>query len=86
MIVDINKIEECLRYFKSINETPIEDIIWVKGDETIYADKEALEEFQFIGLSNKDFPSVMDWLPDDVGIKISSLLLNYEAIKNENIY
>lgn len=76
MIVDVNEIERCLRFFKSINEADLDKIVWVRGDEQLLPDPEQLEEYKFIGLSNRDFPAVMGWLPDDVGIRISTIVLS----------
>lgn len=69
MVVDINEIERCLRFFKEINEANIEEIVWKRGDETLQVEPEELEDFKYMGLSNRDFPSIAGWLPDDVGIR-----------------
>lgn len=73
MIVDINEIERCLRFFQFINEANIEDIIWMRGDETLQVSPERLKAFKFMGLSNRDFPSVTGWMPDDVGIRVATI-------------
>ena len=66
MVVDIKQIEQCLRYFKAINELPLQDIIWMRGTELLTPNKKEVEEYKFIGLSNRDFPSVAGWMPDDI--------------------
>lgn len=73
MIVDINEIERCLRYFNEINEANLEDIIWMRGDETLQVLPEQLKAFKFMGLSNRDFPSVAGWMPDDAGIRVAKI-------------
>lgn len=35
MVVDINEIERCLRYFKAINAENLEDIVWMRGEEKL---------------------------------------------------
>ncbi len=71
MVVDIKEIERCLRYFKAINAAPLGEIVWMRGDERLTPPAEQLDEFRFIGLSNRDFPSVVGWMPDDVGIRVT---------------
>lgn len=78
MIVDITEIERCLKYFKQVNDCPFEDIIWVKDGVPLLVDPETSEDFKFIGLSNRDFPSICGWMPDDVGIRVSSFTFTKE--------
>jgi hypothetical protein len=73
MIVDIDEVEKCFRYFKEINSSNIEDIVWTKGNEVLNVSTTDLENFSFIGLSNRDFPAVMGWLPEDADIRIELL-------------
>lgn len=75
MVVDINEIERCLRYFKAINDTNLDDIVWVRGDEVLQPTTEQLEEYKFIGLSNRDFPSVAGWMPEDIGIRVATMVI-----------
>lgn len=75
VIVDVNEIERCLRYFKAINNADLEDIVWMRGNEQLHADPAALEEFSFTGLSNRDFPAVVGWLPEGVGIRVVGLAI-----------
>ena len=75
MVVDINEIERCLRYFKAINAENLEDIVWMRGEEKLTPDPEVLEEYRFTGLSNRDFPSVSGWLPDGIGIMVTAMTL-----------
>lgn len=75
MIVDINEIERVLRYFKEINDTPLSEIKWTNGDNLLYTSNDAIVEFQYMGLSNKDFPSVMGWMPDGIGIRVSTVTI-----------
>lgn len=79
MKVDLEELERCIRYFKSINSVDLSTIEWVKGGVTITPTQEDLDEFSFIGFSNKEFPSYMGWMPDDVGIKLTSILLMKEV-------
>jgi hypothetical protein len=74
--VDILELERCLRYFKQINNTPLEEIVWMRGEELLTPEPGALEEFAFIGLSNRDFPSIAGWLPPDIGIKVTTLTIS----------
>jgi hypothetical protein len=74
MIVDINEIERCLRYFKAINNAALEDIVWMRGDERLTPEPGAIEEYAFVGLSNRDFPAVAGWLPDDIGIRVTTMI------------
>lgn len=75
MIVDINELERCLRYFKAINDAPLEDIVWMRGDEMLTPSEDDLDNYAFIGLSNRDFPAVAGWLPEDIGVRVTSLVL-----------
>lgn len=75
MVVDINEIERCLRYFKAINAEDLEDIIWMRGNEKLTPDPDVLDEYRFIGLSNRDFPGVAGWFPDDIGIRVATMRL-----------
>jgi hypothetical protein len=75
MIVDVNEIERCLRYFKAINDAPLEEIVWMRGDEQLHADPAELQEHAFTGLSNRDFPAVAGWLPDGIGIRVATMVL-----------
>lgn len=74
-VVDITEIERCLRYFKLINNTELDDIVWMRGDDVLVPTPEEQKEFLSIGLSNRDFPSVMGWMPDDIGIQITKIEL-----------
>lgn len=78
MRVDLEELERCMRYFKSINSIDMSDIQWFKGGEEILASEEDLDEFRFIGFSNRDFPSYMGWHPDDIGVRFTSILLTKE--------
>ena len=73
MVVDINEIERCLRYFKAINASELDAIVWLRGDEKLTPTPEDIAEYRFIGLSNKDFPSVMGWMPEGVGIRVTTM-------------
>lgn len=75
VIVDVNEIERCLRYFKAINDADLDDIVWMRGNEQLHADPTALEEFSFTGLSNRDFPAVAGWMPEGVGIRVVGLVI-----------
>jgi hypothetical protein len=79
MIVDIVEIERVLRYFKAINQENLEDIVWMRGSESLIPSAGQLEEFNFLGLSNRDFPSVIGWMPDDIGIRITAMTLTKRA-------
>ncbi len=75
MVVDINEIERCLRYFKAINDANLDDIVWMRGEDTLRPTPEQLQEFALIGLSNRDFPSVVGWIPEGVGVRVSTLVI-----------
>ena len=55
MKVDIEDIEEHVRYRKIINKVDLEDIEWYKGGKKIEIQKDTLDSFYFAGLSNIDF-------------------------------
>ena len=76
LVIDIDEIERCLRFFKLINEADLEHIKWTRSGAPIQTDAELLKEYRFMGLSNRDFPAVMGWFPDDVGIRTSVLVVN----------
>jgi len=80
MIVDINALEEVLRYLKAINKEKLEDIVWMKGNEPLTVTKEQLEEFHFMGLSNRDLPSIIGWFPDDIGIKVTTMTFSKKEL------
>jgi hypothetical protein len=73
MKVDVNELERCLRYLKEINNAALEDIVWMRGDTPLSVDPDALWSFSFVGLSNRDFPSYVGWMPDGVGIRIVTM-------------
>ena len=75
MIVDINEIERCLRYFNKINEATLTEIIWMRGKEPLTPEPFQLEEYQFMGLNNQSFPEVIGWMPDDIGIRVSTMVI-----------
>jgi hypothetical protein len=79
LVVDVNEVERCLRYFKAINETDIDNIVWKRGDKALPVDPVAIPEFRFIGLSNRDFPSVMGWMPDGIGIRVTTMTFSKKA-------
>ena len=74
-VVKVEEIERCLRFFKEINKTPLEDIIWTKDGVELCPSADDIIEYNFTGLSNRDFPAVMGWLPDDIGIRSATLIL-----------
>jgi hypothetical protein len=76
MDVDIKELEECMRFLQKINKSNIYDIVWRRGSEVLKPTKEQLDGFSFMGLSNKDFPSVMGWMPDGLGIRVSTITLS----------
>lgn len=75
MKVDIREIERCLRYFKTINNTDFHKLSWFDGDKPLTVTKEQADEFNYMGLSNRDFPSVIGWMPDDVGIRVTTMTM-----------
>lgn len=74
-VIKVEDVERVLRFFKEINTTPLEDIVWTRGGVELEVTQEQLDEYNFTGLSNRDFPSVMGWLPEDVGIQVATLVL-----------
>lgn len=64
MFVDIRKIKECLEYLHEVNSEKLENIVWCRDGAALAVTPEELNEYKFIGLSNKDFPANMGWLDD----------------------
>ena len=83
MIVNVDEIERCLRYFKEINNADLDEIVWMRHGDQIVPDPALIKEFRFIGLSNRDFPSVAGWMPDDVGIRVSVMSFTKESVDNQ---
>jgi len=73
VIVDIKEIERVLRYFKTINNAELGDIVWMRGDERLTPTPEQIEDYNFMGLSNRDFPAVIGWMPDDIGPRVTTM-------------
>ena len=73
MIVDVDELEKCLRYLKSINSSELSKIVWMKNGNELFVSQSELDEFLELGLSNRDLPSILGWMPDDIGIKISTM-------------
>lgn len=60
MIVDLDELDKCFNYIKSINSVDLKDIIWKRGDKQIKITSEQCREYEFIGLSNAYFPSIFN--------------------------
>lgn len=60
MIVDLNELDRCFDYIKSINDANIEKIVWKRGDKKIEVTASQIHEFKFIGLNNVNFPLMFD--------------------------
>jgi len=55
--VDIEDINEHLRFKKIVNRVDLHDIEWYENGRRLYIDKDVLEDFYFTGLNNIDFIS-----------------------------
>lgn len=55
MIVDINYLRYLNEQRQAINQTPLQDIVWVENGQQIEASDKLIEDFKFTGLSNVDF-------------------------------
>lgn len=52
MNVNVEELRRALDYIADINNTPLEDIWWEINGEVMRVEKEKIEEWKFIGLSN----------------------------------
>lgn len=55
MKVSVEEIIEMEIKISAINNTPLEDIEWTYNNKTLSISKDTIDEWRFMGLSNKDF-------------------------------
>lgn len=55
MLVFVEDLRELYGKIQAINQTPLEDIVWMKNGQLIEASNKLVEDFKFTGLSNVDF-------------------------------
>lgn len=67
MIVNIEEVRRVLEYLTHLNETPLAEIqLWAEG-KPVTLDPQDIQEFKFMGLSNKSF---FELLNDDFRLNI----------------
>lgn len=71
MKVSVEEIIEMEIKVSAINNTPLEDIEWTYEGKTLSIPKDTIDEWKFMGLSNKDF------------VNFHIVGQNGEVIKNE---
>lgn len=54
MIVDVNYLRYLNEQRLAINQTPLEDIVWMENGQMIEVSDKLIEDFRFTGLSNVD--------------------------------
>lgn len=55
LTVDLNEFKRHLDYFKEINKTDLSEIILKIDNDKFLIKKDAIEDFRFMGLINRDF-------------------------------
>jgi hypothetical protein len=51
--VNLSTLQRAVDYIKLVNNTPLENLIWVESDDFEYSVKEdAAKEWSFVGLTN----------------------------------
>jgi hypothetical protein len=55
-VVNLEKLEEAMRYIKQMNEVPLEEIIWLRNGEVVHYSEKQIADWKWIGLSNAYFP------------------------------
>jgi hypothetical protein len=81
MIVDLNEYEKAKAYLKSINDEELENITWVRDGKPIEVPDGAIEEYQFIGLNNTDFPKYIG--ASELGVSFTALLFTRKATNDK---
>ncbi len=60
MIVNLDELRAVLAYINTLNRTELSTITWVDDrGQKIEVDKELIDSWRFIGLSNKDFAELI---------------------------
>jgi len=55
MIVDLEELENVLKYIHKLESAALCDIDWHRNGEKIYIDPEKISHWRFVGLSNRYF-------------------------------
>lgn len=63
-VVNVEDIEEWWSKIAEVNRTPLRDIVWMENGEKIEVSFKRLKEFEFTGLSNKEFALMRVWEDD----------------------
>jgi hypothetical protein len=74
MIVELIEFDMARKYLKEINNTDIDDIVWVRNGVQQDIPEEILDEWKFIGLSNTDFPKFAGL--SEYGVGITTMILS----------
>ncbi len=61
MAVDIGELERVLKWLRTINNTPICNITWLKDGVKLETTIEELDHWRFVGLNNTYFAK-MKWI------------------------
>lgn len=54
MIVDITWLQTVHQRLREVNDTPLDDIVWVKDGKKVKFSEDDLIQFQYIGMNNTD--------------------------------
>lgn len=55
MIIELTELETVRAYLARIESVPLKDITWMRNGKTILVNPEAVEEWKFTGMNNRDF-------------------------------
>ena len=55
MQVDLDTLQSHLNYRDKINDTPLDEIVWVRGGKLVQVDTAVVDDWRFVGLSNVTF-------------------------------
>ena len=64
MEVDIDSLQVAVDYLRAVNSVPLSDVIWLQHGERVPVRPGAVNEWKFVGLSNKEFARVHGMIQD----------------------
>jgi hypothetical protein len=64
-VVRLNDFDQVMEYFRAVNQMKLDDVVLIGGDgKRIIIDEDILEEWKYVGLSNRNFFEWRVWSPD----------------------
>jgi hypothetical protein len=81
--IAIEDLRAHLDFKRKINKARLENITWTKNGEVIEVPKKAIEEFDYVGFNNIDFPRFF-WRDFDMGkYKITGVVMTFNKVTNK---